>query len=68
MGAYEYDAAAFEDPFDVDTDGNRGAADIQLVVNNALGTMTLAKADVNQDGASDAIDVQLIINAVLGLG
>lgn len=67
LGAYEFDPETFDDPFDLDGDGLRAAADIQHVVLNALGLAHLAKADLNRDGRSDAIDVQLVVNAALGL-
>jgi len=43
------------------------AADVQAIVNQALGTAPPAN-DVNGDQVVNAIDVQIVINAVLNLG
>lgn len=54
------------DPLDIDYSGTVDAADIQKVVNAALG-MDVAPyhADVDGSGSVDAVDVQLLIIAVL---
>jgi len=52
-------------PMDVDHSGTVDSADIQLVVNAALGMPISYNADVDRSGAVDAVDVQLIILAVL---
>jgi len=52
---------------DVNSDGFINAADLQLVINGALGLEVPTAADVDQDGFIDAIDVQKMINALLGI-
>jgi uncharacterized repeat protein (TIGR01451 family) len=47
--------------------GSASVADIQKVINEALG-LTQAADDLNQDGLVNAVDVQIVINATLGLG
>ena len=44
-----------------------GVADVQQVVNEALGTLTAAH-DLNHDGVIDVADVQKELSAALGLG
>ncbi len=62
MGAYEYI------DFDINGDGVIDAADIQLVINTALGyDVSPMSGDVNGDGRVDAVDVQLTTNAALGV-
>jgi len=53
---------------DVNGDGSVDAADVQLVINSALGLGTQFNCDLNKDGIVDAVDVQLVINDVLGVG
>jgi len=50
---------------DVDADGTVSAADIQYVINGALGVETAVPANVNGVNGVDSIDVQLVINAAL---
>ncbi|HOZ49354.1 MAG TPA: trypsin-like peptidase domain-containing protein [Candidatus Hydrogenedentes bacterium] len=57
--------AASHDPYDVDFSGTVDAADLQAVVNAALGITPLASADVDDSGLVDAVDVQLLIIALL---
>ena len=52
---------------DIGQNGNINVADVQLVVNEALGA-TQAANDLNGDGAVNVVDIQLEIDAVLGLG
>ena len=52
---------------DVNADGVVDAADVQLVINKALGTDVSRNCDINGDGIVTAVDVQLAINAALGL-
>ena len=42
-------------------------ADVQTIVNQALGT-TPAVDDLNGNGVVNVVDIQKVINAVLGLG
>jgi hypothetical protein len=52
---------------DVNGDLETDAIDVQVVVNQVLGTMaTTEPADLNGDASVDAIDVQLMVNVVLG--
>ena len=48
-------------------DGAPSVADVQSVINEALGTKT-AVNDFNNDGAVNVVDIQTVIDAVLGLG
>lgn len=52
---------------DVNGDGTVTVADVQLAVNQALGTATCGAGDVNRDGACNVNDVQRVVNAVLGV-
>ncbi len=56
----EYDA-------DVNDSGVVDAADVQLVINDALGIATGYPTDLDDSGRVDAVDVQLVINAALGI-
>jgi hypothetical protein len=51
----------------VSGDGSPSVADVQLVVNQALGAMT-AVDDMNNDGAVNVVDVQIVMNAALQSG
>ena len=52
---------------DIDGSGEVDVADVQLVINAALGIdIGSRNADVDVDGDVDATDIQLLINAVLG--
>ncbi len=53
------------DPMDVNRSGSVDSADVQLVVNAALGIPIQYNADVDGSGAVDAVDVQLVIIALL---
>lgn len=52
---------------DVDLDGTVGAADVQIVINAALGISVDYDCDLDASGAVNAVDVQLVINAALGV-
>lgn len=54
-------------PCDIQQNGNINAADVQILINEALGKAP-AVNDLNGDGAVNILDVQIEINAVLGLG
>ena len=54
-------------PCDLQQDGNIDVADVQLIINEALGA-TAAVNDLNGGGAVNVLDVQIEINAALGLG
>jgi hypothetical protein len=52
---------------DINGSGTVTVADVQLEINEALGTAQ-AVNDLNGDGVVNVTDVQIVINAVLGLG
>jgi hypothetical protein len=52
---------------DFQQNGSMNAADVQLIINEALG-ITAAVNDLNGDGVVNVLDVQIEINAALGLG
>ena len=52
---------------DVNQDGTTNVADVQLIINQALGVIP-AVNDLNGDGVVNVADVQIVINAALGLG
>jgi len=52
---------------DVNQDGVVTVADVQRMVNEALGEYT-PKDDLNLDGAVNVVDIQIVIDAVLNLG
>jgi hypothetical protein len=52
---------------DVNQDGVVTVADVQRMVNEALGEYT-AKDDLNLDGVVNVVDIQIVIDAVLNLG
>jgi hypothetical protein len=52
---------------DINLDGVVNVADVQLIINEALGVRQ-ATNDLNSDGAVNVADVQIDINAALGLG
>jgi hypothetical protein len=54
-------------PCDLQYNGSVTVADVQLIINEALG-VTSAVNDLNGDGVVNVADVQIEINAALGLG
>ena len=52
---------------DLKEDGSINVADVQLIINEALGVAP-AVDDMNGDGVVNVADVQIVINAALGLG
>jgi len=52
---------------DVNQDGLTNVADVQTMVNEALGNAPGIN-DLNGDGVVDVVDVQIVTNAALGLG
>jgi hypothetical protein len=52
---------------DISQTASTNVADVQLIVNEALGVATPAD-DLNNDGVSNIADVQIVINSALGLG
>ena len=54
-------------PCDLKQNGNIGVADVQFVINQALGVAS-AVNDLNGDGVVNLLDIQIEINAALSLG
>jgi hypothetical protein len=52
---------------DVNRDGSTNLADVQTMVNEALGVLA-STTDLNNDGVDNVADVQLVTDAALGLG
>jgi len=52
---------------DLNGDGATSVADVQLIINEALGVVP-ATHDLNHDGVATVADIQKVINAALGLG
>jgi len=52
---------------DINVSGGVNVADVQLIINEALGIIP-ATHDLNRDSRVNVADVQLVINAALGLG
>ena len=52
---------------DLKQNGSINVADVQLMINEALGGATAAN-DLNGDGVVNVIDVQIELNAALTLG
>jgi len=53
---------------DLNGDGVVNIQDIQLAINQVIGTLPCTTADLQQNGACNVIDVQRIINAAQGKG
>jgi hypothetical protein len=54
-------------PCNVNGDVAVDAADVQTVINQALGS-TMPFNDLNQDGVISIVDVQIVIDAFFGMG
>jgi len=54
-------------PCDLQQNGNIGIADVQTIINQALGAASAAN-DLNGGGTVNVVDVQIEINAALNLG
>jgi uncharacterized repeat protein (TIGR01451 family) len=67
MSASAPDTTVIISPCAFTNDGSAGVADLQKVINEALGAQE-AVDDLNSDGVVNAVDVQIVINAVIGLG
>ncbi len=52
---------------DLNPDGSTVVADIQVLINEALG-VTQAVHDLNHDGVVNLLDLQIVVNAALNLG
>jgi hypothetical protein len=56
-------------PCDVNGDGVTTVADVQAILNQALGAAPYAAGeDLNGDGAIDVVDMEIVINAALNYG
>jgi hypothetical protein len=66
IGAYEYSGASSLNACDLNSDSATNISDVQLCVNQAIGTATCTSGDLNKDSACNVIDVQRVVNAVLG--
>jgi hypothetical protein len=53
---------------DVTGDSVTNVADVQAILNQALGASPSVAGDLNGDGAIDVVDVEIVINAALNLG
>jgi hypothetical protein len=47
--------------------GSASVADVQLLINQALGTQSPAN-DLNKDGVVNVVDIEIEIDAILGMG
>ena len=65
LGAFAYTGGG---SCDVNGFGPVTVADVQIVINQALGLSPCTNGDVNGDGRCDVQDVQIVINALLGMG
>src|SRR5579862_682446 len=52
---------------DINGDGLTNIADVQGLINEALG-VTAAVHDLNADGTVNVVDIQIVVNAALGAG
>jgi hypothetical protein len=66
--AFTVSQAAFTySPCNLQQDGSISVADVQLMINEALG-LAAALNDLNSDGVVNAVDVQIVIDVALGVG
>ena len=61
------DVTTIVSPCAVTNDGSASVADVQKVINEALGIVR-AIDDLNKDGVVNSVDLQIVMNAVLGRG
>lgn len=70
IGAYEYNGAGAmltgALSCDVDAQGTVNVVDIQLAINQALGTAPCTTADLQENGQCNVVDVQRVISTALG--
>jgi len=70
IGAYEYDGGeamlGSALSCDLDGDGAVNVVDVQLAINQALGTLPCTTADLQQTGQCNVLDVQRVISTALG--
>ncbi len=53
---------------DLNSDGVTNNTDVDLAMNQALGSIACTNADLDQNGQCNVVDVQRLIHAVLGNG
>jgi hypothetical protein len=53
---------------DINGDGVANVADVQAILNQALGTSPYVAGDLNGDGAINVVDVEFVIDAALNYG
>jgi hypothetical protein len=51
---------------DLNTDNATNVSDVQLCVNQAIGSAACTRGDINQDSSCNVVDVQRTVNAALG--
>ena len=68
IGAYEYfkGSSSVKITCDLNGDGVVDSIDVQIALNQAVGTVVCGSADLQQNGACNVIDVQRVVNASLG--
>ena len=67
IGAFEFGAGGGGVSCDVNGDSAVNIVDVQLSINQALGSTPCGSADLTQDSICNVIDVQRVINAALGV-
>jgi hypothetical protein len=65
-GAYEFVAGAASSACDLNGDSATNVSDVQMCVNQAIGTALCSTGDINKDGSCNVVDVQRDVNAALG--
>ena len=65
-GAYEFTSGATLSACDLNGDSLINVSDVQLCVNQAIGSAACTTGDINKDGVCNVIDVQRDVNAALG--
>jgi hypothetical protein len=70
IGAYQYNGAGAmltgALSCDVDAQGTVNVVDVQLAINQALGTAPCTTADLQENGQCNVVDVQRVISTALG--
>jgi hypothetical protein len=51
---------------DLNNDSTTNVSDVQICVNQAIGTVVCGSGDINKDGSCNVVDVQRDVNAALG--
>jgi len=62
----QYSTQSTFSPCDVSQDNATNVADVQLCVNQGLGSLACGRGDINKDGFCNVVDVQRVVNAALG--